>query len=266
MFCTNCGAQLPDNARFCSACGAVLQQAPQTVPVNAPVERPYAQNQQQNLRAEALQIMSHVVSLIPAIEPDWNLCRQLEQQYDRLNNARVRKGLILPFMIPGGIITILFGLFLLAVLDNGVKNSAGAILFFLFIGIALLGVGVFFLIFDNKRVKRFRKQAADVIPQMEACADRMYNVYAENQLQEVYPFNYFFPECILEINNNIQNFRADSIKEAINVYEQSQFYQSMLITNAQMVQMMEYTARQAAGANRAAAASAAFSAASFFMG
>ena len=266
MFCTNCGAQLPDNARFCSSCGAVMQQASQSVPANPSVERSFAENQQKNLRAEALQIMSRVVALVPAIEPDWNYCLQLEKQYDRLNGARVRKGLILPFMIPGGIITVLFSLFLLAFLGSGVRSGAGAVLFFLFIGIALLGVGIFFLIFDNKRVKRFRKQAEDVIPQMEACADRMYNVYAENQLDEVYPFNYFFPECIMEIYNNIQNFRADSIKESINVYEQSQFYQSMLISNAQMVQMMEYTARQAAGANRAAAASAAFSAASFFMG
>ena len=81
-------------------------------------------------------------------------------------------------------------------------------------------------------------------PQINACFDRIYKVYSANQLDEYYPFKYFVPDCIRGIRDNIVNFRADTIKESINIYEQSQFYLQMMQQNSQMMRMMEYIAEQ----------------------
>ena len=45
MFCTNCGAQLPDGAKFCSSCGAQLQADAETInpAVNAAAENAFGQ-------------------------------------------------------------------------------------------------------------------------------------------------------------------------------------------------------------------------------
>ena len=42
MFCPNCGAELPDNSKFCSGCGATLEAAEETTPVapEQPAEAP----------------------------------------------------------------------------------------------------------------------------------------------------------------------------------------------------------------------------------
>ena len=45
MFCTNCGSQQKDGAKFCTACGAPLAQAP-SVEAALPVERAPARGSQ----------------------------------------------------------------------------------------------------------------------------------------------------------------------------------------------------------------------------
>lgn len=42
-YCPNCGAQLPDNARFCSVCGSQLGAAPQQPQYQQPQEQPKKQ-------------------------------------------------------------------------------------------------------------------------------------------------------------------------------------------------------------------------------
>ena len=36
MFCKNCGAQLPDDSKFCTTCGTNLADAPAAQPVQQP--------------------------------------------------------------------------------------------------------------------------------------------------------------------------------------------------------------------------------------
>ena len=42
MFCTNCGAQVPDDTKFCTSCGARLAGVPGAAPAGAPAPAPVA--------------------------------------------------------------------------------------------------------------------------------------------------------------------------------------------------------------------------------
>ena len=44
MFCTNCGAQVPDDTKFCTSCGARLAGVPGAAPAARPAAAPAVRN------------------------------------------------------------------------------------------------------------------------------------------------------------------------------------------------------------------------------
>ena len=69
MFCTNCGANLPDGAKFCTSCGARLdgaQDAPVPAPQPAPASAPQATPGKKRRRGLAIAVACALVVLLAA--------------------------------------------------------------------------------------------------------------------------------------------------------------------------------------------------------
>ena len=67
MFCTHCGAKLPDNSRFCGMCGNPTS-APATAPAEPVAEVPVAP----------------VVEEIPEVKPEAVRCPQCGATFEKL--------------------------------------------------------------------------------------------------------------------------------------------------------------------------------------
>ena len=225
--------------------------------------------QQRQNRVESLKLMDYVTSLIPRINPDWQFILQADAHASRLKRARVRVGGSIPLFIVGGFVLMIALILLSLVIDGGgdVGPAIVVMLFLFLLGAGMIVLGIVLIKSSAKRRTQALAKAKELEGQMEESMQRIANVYYDCKLEEYYPFNYFYPEAITAIRENLVDFRADSIKEAINVYEQTQFNQQMLQNHAQMAQMMEYTARQAAAApDILDKTEAQLSAANFFFG
>ena len=103
-----------------------------------------------------------------------------------------------------------------------------------FVGIILFVVSIALFGFSFNRIKnleKVRKQAESkagaIQAQQEKLLDTIDEIYNGSDIAGLYPQKYLFPDAVNFCQTMIEDMRADSIKEAINLYEDTMYKEQM---------------------------------------
>ena len=239
MFCNHCGAQNPDGALFCSACG-------QSVSGGVQINIHQQINNRQQVRAAELAEMERMLRYFSQKGEQYAEYDRLAQQMVRLSKGKHYSLLVWGIIIAVFGSLIYFGTF--SQMDNVQKGVLAVAL--LVPGAAMIVGHVFYAkYFDGNRaraVQRFNEVGAELTAHYQHYG--LCSVGAE----------YTNPANLSVIYDTLQSGRADTIKEAINI----------LVDDAYRSNMQHYaaqTARNTAAAARGASAATVFAAANFFL-
>jgi len=250
-FCSNCGAELENNVRFCGSCGSSV--TPATQPVGQ-VQSPYMAGnntflfQQAQARQESLNELSKMISYFG----------QKADSYEEYDNCHKRLAVLMrgtsSAPLVWGIILISMDLVNLlgAIFESG-HYRVFYIVFFLFFFIPSAGLIVTFIV---KKVTHARNLSAERA-KVTDIAYELTRHYTDYGLCLI-GVEYTNPKILVRIADVIRSGRAVSPKEAVN---------TMLIDSRRSLMLLQsHLASQAARQDiRGNTAAAVFAAASFFI-
>lgn len=235
MFCSNCGKENADGAKFCNSCGATL-----AIDVNQS-----AHGQRQQTRNSEIMEIDRMIRYFSQKSEQY-------KEYDELGDflTRYTKGKHYTLLI-WGIILVVLGLIVIGAIVNTSGTGSTAVLacILLLPGAGMIVGHIFYAKnFDNKMsysLARYAELSQELLDH--------YNNYGICSVGA----EYTNPANLSVIKATIESGRADTIKEAINI----------LIDDAHrnnMEQIAAQTARNTAVAARGTTVAAVFSAANFF--
>lgn len=144
-------------------------------------------------------------------------------------------------------------------MDDAVAGAIACLI----IGLALLGAG--FYLYSQKKNKlpemtRLYNEEMNKASQREAVlVEQLQSTLSESHIDAIFPINYFYAEAIDFCIYAVQSFRANDIKEALNLYEADRFQRNMLAMQQQQLNLQQQQLsvqqqiqRDAAGARKAA--------------
>lgn len=236
MFCNNCGKPNQDGAKFCSECGA---------PINQIINQQYDNSQQKRQQARN----SEITELDKMIRY-FSQKSMVYEEYDRISAelSRFSKGKHYALLIWGIIVSFLGTIFVSAFSrEEPAKLALGFIPFLL--GQGMIVGHIVYAVSFSKRKKELEAKLSEISSELF----EYYKAYGTC----VVGAEYTNPSNLIAIANTIRSGRADTIKEAINVLLDDVYRNNMQNLTAQ-------SARSAAAAARGATAGAVFSAANFF--
>lgn len=248
MFCSNCGAQIPEGGKFCSGCGQAINADGTVTPVvQAPaVDNMIAFQAQKNaLRQSEIGALENTLA-------HFNQKRTEFEEYDLVcelvnDFSRGAKSALLVW----GIIIVSCGLLgLLGVLSEGVMEGVlGVLLAFILPGAAMMVGGILMKVNSAKKKAYFEAEYARL-------SQELYDHYVAYPNCPVGP-EYVNPEILELILSTLISGRADTIKESIN----------LLIAEANQAEVnayLESIEAQTASINANTRVAAVFAAANFF--
>lgn len=257
MFCSNCGNQIVDGSRFCNYCGSTQPAmdnaraisvpqmplyAPMPSPAPAPIIRPVGE-EQKKLSIKMRQAAVTLDNLLP-IE------KQIEEEAKYIENVKNKKigctfirGYF-PFII-AAVVSFLV-LFIIGVNDISIwpEIVSGILVLLSFnlpIAIALIGIPIA----NKSQASRLRALEASIPAKEEALK---FKISRRNELLtddflntiELIPRNYRYSFAMNTIAGYFENGRAESMKEALNLFEvekhqwrmeEIQIQQANMVTN-----------------------------------
>ncbi len=213
MICSNCGAQLSDNTKFCPNCGEKILETPM---------------QQQDVN-----------TLVTSVQAANEICQQIYTMGNKKTPLEQRKQQLVKYFQPEMIILIVIGLFglysffgfidCILQIGNHIKEEGFLVAIITFIGqiiIFVIAESVAALIgfFVYKKYKKAeenkRTKIAEMDAQIKQIDDDIDLFYAKNyDILQVLPPDYRYAMASNYILSVLINRRADSIKEAVNLYE-----------------------------------------------
>lgn len=208
MFCNSCGATIDGQAAFCPSCGAQQAKDIQTV-------------QTQPVRQALLDDMEKVYRVASECTPHYAAFNQWQSCIEGLSRRRYEnkawKTLLyvgLPFAIIFVPIAISMGAF------------APGYLFMVLFLVAAWIVSVIAIKIGTKkkneeRVLADQKQMQNGLEQQRRIMDLINTVYGSSGIAGIFPQDYLYEEAVGQCYQYIKNLRADSIKEALNLYEEN---------------------------------------------
>lgn len=153
------------------------------------------------------------------------------QEHERYLSVRKRKDVVQEFLITTIVVTVIAGIILFLLFDS-VGHTKGQCFF-----IALCMGGIVAIFFDRVDWES-REKAAIEYPELKQKYEKLTKSYEEYQrtypieypglvrrIQEVIPEHYAQPYIIFKLYEYMKNQRADTLKDAINLYELEQHQQ-----------------------------------------
>ena len=261
MFCMHCGEQINEGSAFCSACGKPQQQAQASAPAAEMVAAQAAvvSNPQGATIAtldrpallETIQIANSVITPYTSVMENYNTLANFDQYC--LDVCSKTQGI--KQLFPPKLPTLAeYGVDIDRINELSVKNGGARI--------------------ENETATRMVQVAHYVVKKKEvqALADKEKasldiaerNLNANIQYVNLIPPNYRYPLALNEIYSYLVNLRAESWKEAVNLYEE-QLHRWQLEANSEEALVLQaQTAALAGRAASSAGTAALFSGLSFF--
>lgn len=196
MFCVNCGKQINDGTSFCPECGFSQNGNSPTVNASYTSYTVYTVSETDE-RNVLLEYMNGSLDVMTSIKNQELLVEDYETKVEKFEK-KSKKRCIIPFVVALFIIALLFESFQIEILQNT----------FLIIGVVL---GILYVLSNRKKVKQFKSKISE-------CEETLENLKKDNSLAWL-PYDYRDFTSFAYIFQYIQNSRANSLKEAINLYE-----------------------------------------------
>ncbi len=154
MFCRNCGKEIPDQVRFCPACGCQVKNI-SAVPMQSVEIRNQSEDQQ------PVNNQSQVTSQTVVQQPE-NVLYPTMGQPSGQSQSSTRKKVRDKWKLEAGIVNIIAGvfLFILGIVDLTVEESAMAIIM---IGIVICSCGIFHLCNLPMKVEALTKMICGIL-------------------------------------------------------------------------------------------------------
>ncbi len=259
--CTNCGMENDDKAAYCSGCGSPLETST-TVATKAT-----------NLAASNVESPANQAdygAMLTTEKRTWwveNLkhCADILNQYDQMEKSIVRERQYVkqykgkkysffrsfwPFLIIA-IFTFYCGLIFIPAIIGGTKDStltAVALLAIMAILTILVIVGGVFLArlmtnSSNKKLEKYVQERETKIKEVEKKENQLMDDAFWN-FMDSFPQKYQYAIAMTNIAGYFENLRADSLKEALNLYEEQLHRWKLEQSAMQAVQLQQQQMRE----------------------
>lgn len=252
MNCKVCGTTLGSNDERCPVCGTETGISANKVQSNT-----IQQSTVLSGKTETMALLDEAEQTAFQLDALYNRYITLADEFKKFRPQVTanRKGLIM-FIVGWATIglsfygIILFGQRLLVLCILGI-----------FAGIGLVIAGGIIKGKENRRIhaeiERQRKAYdEEVQKKRNSVLDEIPAVYERSSINGRFPLQYTNPDAVQRIRGYLQNMRADTLKEAINLLEQEYHNQKMMNAQIQMLESQLKTEYAARGAYNAAVASA----------
>ena len=201
-FCTKCGNKLVPDSIFCQKCGNKVKKD-----INAKENN--EEEKQPQIEVETKNSMGSKNDIIIELEKERKYFLSKEMLYNQRNGYinylnTVKKPSVVAWFFGGGVLAVI--LYILLVLVISIDIGAGLLV--LWIIISIWG----YVHFNNK-FKNTVQNTKNVLMNSEAELHNFYNAY----LNSIIAFDYSEPAIIQRLITLLQNGRADTLKESINV-------------------------------------------------
>ena len=224
MFCSKCGMKNEDGAQFCSGCGASL----------IGDQRGEEIQQRQSEREELIKKLQQVLPGLQRVEAMDEQLQDLEAEKQALSvkvkghlgrNLGIFIGVY--FVLACVLRGIISGIFLMTsalYMDSDIAAiSSGAIaIVSLIVGIAIFVGGILIIInMDKSSRKKYEGQLYNVEDKIHELSEQR-DLEVQKVLPEIQfiPENYRYSIAVQYMLDAFRNQRADTFKEAINLYEE----------------------------------------------
>ena len=231
MFCKNCGNELADGTSFCPSCGTAQNDAAVTLNKGTPISA------QVDERKQVLAVMDDSFSVMTSIKQKENEIEEKEEQIEK-TKEKARKRYVVLWSFIGFMITCIL---------EGIIGTALASVFF-FGGIA----------FGVWRMISKKKESAALEAEKQTLENTLLSLKNDPVLLWL-PYDYRDSTSFTYLYTYLTNLRANSLKEAINLYETEKHQERLELISAVTAQAASDAASSANAAAGAAAASAFFS-------
>lgn len=199
MFCSKCGNKVEENAKFCSKCGSSLDF-----------------NDEPTQHANVTSRTESVNELVSELEVALPIYQTLTEMSENIANLKTDKWHILKVLIHSYMkVTICtFGYYLIVGIFRDFLRKNGIIVFLLF-GILLVLAGLE-LFKNHKKLKNKQKS------EIEDAENKLREYFTAHECPALYcvPEKYQYYIAVSYIYECLKNGRANSLKEAINLYEE----------------------------------------------
>ena len=197
-----------------------------------------------------------LLSLFDEIRRVGGLCDPLYQKYVELERAKQHaRGKTASWAIAGIVLGACSVLFWLWPLVIGNIDTVGMVLFWLLVETASVGL-ILFSWKKYQKIKLARIGATAEIEQLNCqqheLLSKIDKLYGESLISGLYPQKYLFPDAIEYCYTLIDDMRADSIKEAINLYEDIMYKERLEKSQREVTQTLKNIDRETTKARKAA--------------
>lgn len=238
--CPSCGKNIDDSCSFCSACGAkIVNETPQTGKYNI------------SNREGALALMNDVKNLYNLLSDDLAMVVALKNENEKMKKGWKNKAWVV-FMILACSFT------LLSIIASIATLSPEGLIVALVYGVPF---AILFLVFYRKNKQGIKKQIffeknEEVIT---AKTDEILSTYYQQELSNYYSLDYFYEDAIDMLIRYLSQFRADSLKDALNLFETEAHQRRLEDQQQKIIFTQKEILNQAKQTAKAATASAVFS-------
>ena len=228
MFCVNCGKKFNDGTSFCPECG--FSQNSNISTVNTSYTVPVTDD-----RSVLLEYMNGSFDVMTSIKNQELLIEEHETKVEKFKK-KSRKCCIIPFVITFSVIALFFEPLQTQILQNAL----------LIIGIVL---GILYILSNRKKVRQLKDKISE-------CNEIIEDLKKDSAIAWL-PYDYRDSTAFAYIFQYVQNFRANSLKEAINLYE-TEKHQARLKAMSALTAMAAQDAANSANAAAGVATAGAF--------
>ena len=235
MFCQNCGNELADGAAFCPSCGTAQNDA--AVSLSKGVAAAAGAANVADERKQVLAVMDNSFSVMTSIKQKENEIEEKEEQIEKTLSKARKRYIILWFFL---------GLMVCCVLESIIGTALASLIW-----VGFIAFGVWNMI--NKK-----KEAKTLTAEKQTLENTLVSLKNDETLSWL-PYDYRDSTSFTYLYTYLTNMRANSLKEAINLYETEKHQARLELISAVTAQAASDAAASANAAAGAAAASAFFS-------
>lgn len=239
MFCKNCGTELADGTSFCPSCGTAQNDAAVTLNKGTPISA------QVDERKQVLAVMDDSFSVMTSIKQKENEILEMEALIEE-GEYKARKRYIVLAIFLGSLVPVTFAPIFRAI---GGESIGGLLAMAAWIGVVVLFI---------MRRKKYLKQVDESTKNKQTYEATLQSLKNDPILSWL-PYDYRDSTSFTYLYTYLTNLRANSLKEAINLYETEKHQERLELISAVTAQAAADAASSANAAAGAAAASAFFS-------
>ena len=234
MFCKECGNTIEKCAKFCSKCGSPIRfndKCPNQTPVS----------ESQNIFSFEAHKNDSVGTLISNLETAIPIYQTLTGMNEKLEHLKSDKSYYSQLFSPSDSNRKITTLLLLYYLITGIFNK----FFRNYIGITLLLFGIVIFISLKEACKLLREIENNHQTEIKTAEDQIKQYFIDHECPALYcvPEKYQYYIAVNYIYDCLKNGRANSLKEAINLYEEQCYRWKMEASQQQLHAKLDEQAR-----------------------